>query len=190
MAIERQKRKPTDWESVEPLFRAGVLSNYQICEQYKKDHQHSQTFKTTITEKAIRNRAKALGWQKNIAEKVREKINEKLVRNNVRNTDQSDEKIIEEAAEAGTKIVLRHQKEINALVSIETSLLEELEDLNKMKGIDGEDKIRLSERTMILKNLTETRAKRIAMERIANNIDATTAKDDIKKIEIELIGKN
>ena len=187
MAYEKKGRKNTDWESVEPLFRTGTLSNPQICEQYAKDHQYSQTYKTTITETAIRLRAKEKGWKRNLADRVKARISEKLLRDQLRDSNLSDDQTVEEAAGVGVQIVLRHQKEINALVSIEQSLLSELEELNRMKGIDGEDKIKLSERTIILKNLTETRAKRIAMERQANNIDAATSKDDVQLMKVEFV---
>jgi hypothetical protein len=189
MTEERQKRKPIDWETIEPLYRAGNLSNYQICEQYSADHQHTQTYRQTITEGAIRARAKIQGWQKDIADKVQAKIKEKLVRTALRNANLNEDQIIEEAAQTGVEIVLRHQKEIMAMVEHENILLDELRR-ESGKEIPPDLKISLKGKSSILKDLMAVRAQRIALERQANNIDATTAKDDIKKIEIELIGKN
>lgn len=161
-----ERRKPIDWDSIEPLYRAGILSNYEICKQYAEDHKHSQTYRTTVTEGAIRHRAKAKGWQKDIADKVQKQVKEKVVRSQLRNTEKSgvsDTEIIEEAAEAGSKVVLRHQKEIYALLEHENKLLAELEQ-------DTGSPLR--DKSIILKNLSAVRAKRIELERQAHNLDS------------------
>ena len=178
------KRKLIDWESIEPLYRAGNLSNCEICRQYEADHTHSQTWKTTVTEAAIRKKAKENNWQKNLADKVKKQVRENLVRNDVRtsnrtNSGASDQEIIEQAAEVGSGVILRHRDEIAILLKHETSLLDELQNSPKksyMANFQGqiisEDvELTVKEKSATLKDLAAVRAQRIALERQAYSLD-------------------
>jgi hypothetical protein len=119
------KRKLVDWESVEPLYRAGILSNYEISEQYARDHLHSQTWKQTVAESAIRKQAKAKEWKKSLSNKVKEQIKENLVRNEVRDAHQtlSDQEIVEKAAEVPTKVRLLQRTRAQAMAEVGDKLL-------------------------------------------------------------------
>lgn len=177
------KRKYIDWDSIEPLYRAGSLSNCDICRQYEADHKNSQTWRLTVSEAAIRKHAKAKGWKKNLAQKVKEQVRENLVRSEVRDSNQShqgqsDQEIIEQAAEAGSGVVLRHRKEINSLATVESKLLLELETLPKA------GKVTLKDKSIILKNITHVRAQRIVLERQAYNLDDENNNDAPSKIII------
>lgn len=162
------KRKYVDWDSIEPLYRQGHLSNYEICRQYAADHVNSQTWKITVAEAAIRKQAKAKGWEKDLAGKVRRQVKENVVRSQVRNANQnqkrSDQEIVDQAAEAGSNVVLRHQREITSLSEVEGNLLEELRN-------EKDDKTSLKDKSIILKNIAHVRAQRIALERQAHNLD-------------------
>lgn len=178
------ERKFIDWESIEPLYRAGNLSNCEICKQYAEDHKHSQTYRTTVTEGAIRHRAKIKGWQRNIADKVQKQVKENVLRSQLRITNQdvegaSDQEIIEKVAEAGANVIIRHQKEIAALLEHEERLLEELANNAKklyvanFQGeiITKELSLTVKEKAATLKDLTTVRAQRVALERQAHNLD-------------------
>ena len=60
-----------DWEAIHAEYRAGQLSNVMLGKKYG------------VTEGAIRKRAKAEGWQKDLADAVRQQVKEKLVRDEV-----------------------------------------------------------------------------------------------------------
>ncbi len=193
MTSPKAKRKLIDWDSVEPLFKLGSLSNYQICAQYAEDHKHSQVWKTEITEGSIRARAKSKGWKKNIAAKVQKEIKEKVLRNDLRNDSDlrkqnnlSDKDIIDQAAEIGSGVILRHRKEIKALLEFEEAFLIELGATPKrgqFASFQGdissiEVDLTLPEKVKTLKDLTAVRAQRIALERQAFNIKEDTEPDD------------
>lgn len=178
------KRKFIDWDSIEPLYRAGSMSNYEICRQYEADHKNSQVWKRTVAESAIRKRAKDKKWQKNIANEVKKQIREKLVRNQVRSAHQdneggSDQELIDHAADAGVNIVLRHRAEILELLEHEKALLEELKDspqksymANYQGEIISQDVgLTVKEKSATLKDLAAIRAQRIALERQAHNLE-------------------
>lgn len=191
---KKTKRKLIDWDSVEPLFKLGTLSNYQICSQYAEDHRHSDVWKQNITEGSIRNRAKTQGWQKNIADKVQIQIKEKVLRKSLRNDDLrnkkklTDKEIIEEAAEVGSNVILRHRTEIKALLDLEESFLIELggtptrgQFASFKGGISSIDvDLTVSEKAKTLKDMAAVRAQRIALERQAFNIKDDTEPDDGK----------
>ena len=186
------KRKYVDWDSIEPLYRAGTLSLHEICAQYKEDHKHSQTWKITVHHSAIVKHAKRKSWTRNLAKKVQERIKEKLVTNLLTTCDKdpknklSDDEMVEQAAEAGTKVIVRHRVEIKALLAQEDALLSELESkptklylanyqgkiMNKTIGLT------VTEKSVTLKNLAGVRAQRIALERQAHNISDDTREED------------
>ena len=104
MALNKKtKRKFIDWDSIEPLFRAGTLSNREIAAQYAEDHKHSQTWRPTVAESAIRKKSKSENWQRNIATKVQERVRERLVRTAHSSAHQqgqmTEDELIEAAAE-------------------------------------------------------------------------------------------
>ena len=65
------ERKSVDWEAIEREYRAGQLSVREIART------------SGVTETAIRKHAKADGWTRALAEKVREAVREKLVRGRI-----------------------------------------------------------------------------------------------------------
>jgi len=195
------KRKFIDWDSVEPLYRLGKLSNCEICRQYAADHEHSQTWKTTVTEAAIRLRAKAKGWERNLADRVRTKVKENLVRTPLRDSNQekqlSDQEIIDKAAEIAADVVLRHREEIKALLNIENALLEELSNgpkklyLSTFQGeiLEKEVSLTVKEKSATLKDLAAVRAQRVTLERQAYNLnDNSNPDEDLEGVVIEFVG--
>ena len=84
--------KTPDWEAIHAEYRAGQLSNVLLGKKHG------------ISEGAIRKRAKAEGWQKDLAGAVRERVREKLVREEVREPNVRDEVIVETAASTGAEV--------------------------------------------------------------------------------------
>ena len=193
------KRKYIDWDSVEPLYRAGSLSIHKICDQYEADHVNSQVWKKTIHHTAIIKKAKQLGWTRNLAKKVKDRIKEKLVTSLVTSGEQnkslSDNDIIEQAAEVGSNVVLRHRKEIFDLLKYEADFLKELSEkpkklyLSTFQGVILEKEVGLTvtEKSVTLKNLAAVRAQRITLERQAHSIDTDDEKEDYEERLRELM---
>lgn len=181
------KRKFIDWDSIEPLYRAGAMSLNDICRQYEADHVNSQVWKTTVTHAAIIKKAKDKKWTKNLVSKVSERIQEKLVTSLVTGCNQdrplSDQDIIERAAEVGSQVVFRHRDEIKALLAHEQRLLVMLEGgpkklyLSTFQGkiLEKEVSLTVKEQSATLKDLAAVRAQRIVLERQAHNLDDTSA---------------
>jgi len=185
------KRKFVDWDSIEPLYRAGAMSLNDICNQYAADHKNSQVWKISVDHSAICRKAKAQKWTKNLAVKVKERIQEKLVTSLVTGCDQesrrgSDEEIIERASDTGVNIVLRHRDEIFELQGHEQRLLYSLQDgpkklyLANYQGeiIEKEYDVTLNENSVTLKNLAAVRAQRIALERQAYSLGGSGGDED------------
>jgi hypothetical protein len=94
--------KQPDWEAIERAYRAGSLSVRAIADQH------------SLTDGAIRKRAKKEGWVRDLTAKVKQATNEKLVRAEVR-TDgtqdalRTDDEIVDEASDATAAVVLSHR---------------------------------------------------------------------------------
>jgi len=134
------KRKLTDWDSIEPLYRAGNLSLNDICNQYAADHVNSQVWKTTVTHGGIIKKAKARKWARDIADKVKKRIQEKLVTSLVTSCDQSETDIIEQATEAPVKIALGQRARTALQLQIQDELTDELRaqtDVDVMARVRG-----------------------------------------------------
>lgn len=111
------EKKPTDWESIERQYRAGVLSIREIG----KAHDVSDT--------AIRKKAKAADWQRDLSAKVAEKVRSDLVRNEVRTANpQTEREIIEEAAATVVHVVRSHRARIKSGSALVDLLTEQLLD--------------------------------------------------------------
>lgn len=96
-----EKRSATDWESVERDYRAGVLSIREVGRLYG------------VSDKAIRNKAKALGWERDLTAKVNEKVRNELVRSESAGADQKTEKeIVDVAAATVVQVVRSHRSRI------------------------------------------------------------------------------
>ena len=109
-------KKAIDWEAAERDFRAGQLSNRMIAEKHG------------VSETAIRKRAKAQGWSKDLTEKVRQEVRSQLVRAEVRTPSVSDREVIEVAAATGAQVVRTHRKDIRTAADIVGLLMGQLLD--------------------------------------------------------------
>ena len=108
-------RELADWESIEKDYRAGVLSIREVGRIH------------SISDKAIRNKASELGWQRDLSDKVNAKVRSELVRSESAHAERKTEReIIEVAAATVVQIVRGHRGRIrqgNALVELLTQQL-------------------------------------------------------------------
>lgn len=107
--------KETDWEAIEAAFRANVLSLREIGREHG------------VSDTAIRKRAKADGWVRDLAQKVKERTKDKLVRSlgsqegSREQRARTDEEVVEEASATQASVVQLHRRDIAAgrkLVSV------------------------------------------------------------------------
>lgn len=186
---EKQKPKaPPDWERIELDYRAGVKSNREIGAEHG------------VTEGAIRKRAKAQEWVKDLAGKIQAKADELVRRDAVRaevraNQVASEKSVVDANAQAIADVRLAHRKDIGRARALTNALLDELamqtdpETLQRLRTLGelmfkpdektGRDKlneiyhdiISLPERAKTMKTLAESMQKLVDMERTAFGMD-------------------
>ena len=152
-----------DWEKIELEYRAGILSIREIASNHG------------ITDGAIRKKAKAQDWVRDIANKVKAKaesiVRDKEVRTKVRTENKISECVlIKESASIVADVLLTHRDDILKLKEIKDRLAGELEvmpigDENLLTGVKA------------LKDLTDITAKLIDKEREAYNIKSVDKLD-------------
>ncbi|MEG1681326.1 MAG: hypothetical protein RR326_14615 [Stenotrophomonas sp.] len=110
--------KQPDWEAIERAYRAGALSIRTIAERHG------------VSDTAIRKKAKALNWTRDLSDQVRKEVRSKLVRGEVRNDQgancELDAEIIEEAAEEGARVVRSHRRDIRKATNLANLLMDDL----------------------------------------------------------------
>lgn len=183
MTVEKKQR---DWERIEAQYRANTLSLREIASEHG------------ITEGAIRKKAKAEGWERDLSAKVKAKadalVRKEQVRNEVRKeATESEKQVVEIEAQVQARIRLSHRKDIERNRNLLRKLVDELEQqtdnmdlLRKLGEImydpdeKGKDRlnevyhavISLPERTKTMKALGETLKVLIGLEREAYGIAA------------------
>lgn len=178
--MTEQKKAPTDWESIEKDYRAGVLSIREVA----KIHGVSDT--------AIRKKAKAESWQRDLTERVNEQVRAELVRNTVRASDpQTEREIVDAAAATVVQVVRSHRTRIghgNDLVDLLTKQLMDVagkrEDFEQAIDLECAGDKSPERRTRLMKavalsthagmavNLANALKVLIGLERQAFNLDA------------------
>lgn len=169
-----------DWEAIERMYRADLLSIREIAKLH------------SVSDTAIRKKAAAEHWQRDLSKAVAEKVRTDLVRTEVRTANpQTDREIVVEAAAQVVHIVMGQRTVIQRMKGICLSLLEELDeqtigrelyaDLGEMlrseddKGQDKRNDLYMkiisgAGRVDSMKKLAETMKILIALERQAFNI--------------------
>lgn len=131
----------TDWEAIEKLYRAGVLSIREIARQHG------------ITDKAIRNKAEAGQWQRDLTHKVEAKVRSVLVRSQVRSFSTADEvrteqEIVESAAAVVVNVVRSHRSQISRGQALVQLLMQQLmQAADEREGLEDEIEVMTSEDT-------------------------------------------
>ena len=100
------KAKKPDWEKIEAEYRAGVFSIREIAGQHG------------VSDTAIRKRAKAHGWDRDLSEKITAKadalVRTQEVRAQVRTEAAvSERELIEANAQAVASVRMAHRAEIS-----------------------------------------------------------------------------
>ncbi len=168
--VKKTERKTYDWEAIEKDYRAGVLSIREIARQYG------------CSDKAIRNKAKRFGWERDLSDKIQNRVSVDLVRKGVltkTNADLLSEKeIIDIAASTQVEVVTGHRKDIQRLRKIEQKVLAELKDnptkmyTTQFQGeiVEKEYGLTVTEKASALNSISNTMQRRIQLERQAFGI--------------------
>ncbi|MFC3816557.1 hypothetical protein [Lysobacter sp. GCM10012299] len=201
---EINKPAAPDWERIEELYRAGVLSVREIAADQGVSHT------------AIQKRAKSHAWERDLGAKIKAKADSLVARREVATqvaTETATSKvatervIVEANAEVIAGIRLAHRSDLRRARTLTMGLLAELEAQSVdrqlfeqlgelLDGAEGEggaivpDKMldlfravtSLPGRTKTMKDLAESLQKLIGMERDAYSIG------DPKKIEVTMPG--
>src|SRR4051812_4909403 len=117
-----------DWERVEQLYRAGVLSLREIA-----------TACPGSNHMAIARRAKKLGWTQDLAAKIKAKAEDLVTRQLVTESVTADRAVtdrivIDVNAQAIVNVRLGHRTDISRSRRIANKLLDELESLTDEHG--------------------------------------------------------
>lgn len=192
--------KQTDWEAIERAFRAGALSIRTIADRHG------------VSDTAIRKRAKAGGWERDLSEQVRKEVRNKLVRGEVRDDQpanpENDAEIIEEAAQEGATVVRSHRRDIRKATNLADLLMDDLlltirkreeiedaiedetrEDKNGMRRASMLAAVALPSNAKTLFQLSSAMKNLQILERQAFNLDdkdQPTDADDLSKLMDEL----
>lgn len=115
-----ERKTAPDWERIEQDYRAGVLSIREIAAQH------------SITDTAIRKRAKLQGWERDIAAKAQAKADSLVRRAEVRTQVRteaaiSERELIEATAQVIADVRMRHRGDIGRAMRLSMMLLAELE---------------------------------------------------------------
>lgn len=184
-------KKPTDWERIEQLYRAGVLSVREIGAACGVSHT------------AINKRAKASGWDRDLQAKIKAKADALVSKAEV-SKQVSTEAVATERAivEANAKVIadirIAHRTDIGRSRELANKLLDELEDITDERGTLRELIEQLKEsddvdtamlelaskmsslpsRTKTMKELAETLKHLILLERQAYGMDQAPEEED------------
>lgn len=192
--------KQPDWEAIERAFRAGALSIRTIADR------------NGVSDTAIRKKAKALGWERDLSEQVRKEVRNKLVRGEVREAQcanpERDAEIVEEAAEEGATVVRSHRRDIRKATNLANLLMDDLlttiqrreeiedaiedetaEDANGMRRATMLSAVALPSNAKTLFQLSSAMKNLQVLERQAFGLDEkekTDDADDLSKLMDEL----
>ena len=192
-------KQPTDWERIEQLYRAGLLSVREIAATCGVSHT------------AINKRAKAGSWDRDLKAKIQAKadslVSKAEVSKEVSTQALATERgIVEANAQVIANIRIAHRTDIGRSRRLANKLLDELEGLTDNRDLferlgellrseddKGQDKrndlymkvIDLPARTKTMKELAETLKNLIALERQAYDVGAEKPGDDRSQLTEE-----
>lgn len=198
--------KQPDWERIEQLFRAGLLSVREIAAACGVSHT------------AINKRSKAEGWDRDLNAKIKAKADSLVSKREVSTkvsteTLATERGIVEANAEVIADIRMAHRTDIGRSRRLANKLLDELESLTDEQGTikeliaqfkdgdhdDGDamaDVLALAQkmgalpsRTKTMKELAETLKTLVLLERQAYDLDTKsggTDADELSKLMDDL----
>ena len=184
-AVIKPLKVDADWEAIEGMYRAGLLSVREIARSHGISHV------------AILKRAKAEGWKRDLTEKVRQEVTTGLVTTEVTTGNKVTERqMVEAAATQIITLVREHRGQISRNRALVDKLMAQLElaadNRDLLEGIIDEVEtcstgassqrhaalmkaVSLSTHAGVLKNLAETLKILIGLEREAFNVSAATS---------------
>lgn len=191
--------KQPDWERIEQLFRAGLLSVREIAAACGVSHT------------AINKRSKAEGWDRDLNAKIKAKADSLVSKREVSTkvsteTLATERGIVEANAEIIADIRLAHRGDISRSRRLTNKLLDELEALTdeqgtikeliaQLKDSDQDDGDSMSDvlalaqkmsalpsRTKTMKELAETLKTLVVLERQAYGLDDKEKNDDADEL--------
>lgn len=191
--------KQPDWERIEQLFRAGLLSVREIASACGVSHT------------AINKRSKTEGWERDLKARIKAKADSLVSKREVSSkvsteTLATERGIVEANAEVIADIRMAHRTDIGRSRRLANKLLDELESLTDEQGTikslikqftegdheDGEamadmlalaNKIgALPSRTKTMKELAETLKTLVALERQAYELDTKAGGGDADEL--------
>lgn len=195
--------KQSDWERIEQLFRAGLLSVREIAAACGVSHT------------AINKRSKAEGWDRDLNAKIKAKADSLVSKREVSTkvsteTLATERGIVEANAEVIADIRMAHRGDISRGRRLTNKLLDELEGLTDNRHLfeelgelmrdpddNGFDKrndlygkvISLPGRSKTMKEMAETLKTLVALERQAYDLDTKsggTDADELSKLMDDL----
>ncbi|MDQ0505953.1 hypothetical protein [Xanthobacter agilis] len=161
-----------DWDAIEREFRAGQLSNREIAARFG------------VTEGAIRKKAKAAGWERDLADKVRNEVRAKLVRidgtqpGTQQERTKADREIVETVSLRGVEVQLSHRRDLQQLHALKRILADRLATVLQGKKPDGPCMGDKESPGDLLEKLSRVTSRLIPLERQAHNLD-----DDAVRVE-------
>lgn len=185
-----------DWEAIESAYRAGLMSLREIASQH------------SISEGAIRKRAKRDDWSRDLTTKIKERadylVRKQEVRKQVRTESALSERVLIEAtAEVIANVRMEHRGDIRRAREITNVLFDELgaecADVDALRKLgemmfepddNGRDRlneiyqsiISMPERVKAVKALSDALKNLIGLERQAYDIDGPTGDESTKKL--------
>ncbi|MFZ5936601.1 hypothetical protein ACOKS3_17440 [Pseudomonas sp. HS6-2] len=183
-----EKQTP-DWERIEQLYRAGLLSVREIATACGVSHT------------AIQKKAKALGWERDLQAKIKAKADSLVAKAEVAKevateTLATERGIVDANAKVIADIRIGHRTDIGRYRRLANKLLEELEGLTDNRDLfsqlgelllspddNGVDRLNdlyrkvidLPNRTKVMKELGETLKNLITLERQAYGLTGDDA---------------
>ncbi len=188
-----------DWEAIESVYRAGVLSLREIASQHG------------ISEGAIRKRAKRDDWSRDLSAKIQAKaddlVRKQEVRTQVRTENVLSERVLIDAtAEIIANVRMEHRGDIRRareMVNIlldelsaecgDVSALQQLGELMRQEDDNGIDRlndlyqkiISMPGRVKSMKDLSDSLKTLIGLEREAYSISNKEPNDEPPKVSRE-----
>jgi len=188
------EKKQPDWEKIELDYRAGIKTLREIASEHG------------LSDGAVRKRAKRDDWVRDLTAKINKKAEDLVRKNEVRKnevrkeTAYSEREIIEANALNSANIQVTQRKDLTRFHAIANNLFEEMEAITgndnagvlkqlsawiEDEGLTSEDAIVMFERISTLpsrvkmaKDLADTLAKLIPLERTVYKMDVEEKNSD------------
>jgi hypothetical protein len=159
------KERKTDWDAIEPHYRAGIRSLKDIGVEFE------------VSDAGIIKHARQHGWTRNLKAKIQAKADAKVSAAMVSEEVSKEAKLtestrVEVESEVQARIRLSHRTDIQRGKRITNALMQELE-----AQAGANKKLPLKERAAILKQLTDTQRVQVALEREAFGIAQMVTED-------------